>query len=45
MVYDAPVLLEVGAAADLVLGWAIGHQDGASTGMSLIPSFAVGLDE
>jgi len=45
MVYDAPVLVEVGEAARLVLGLAVGSGDGAGGGISRTPALALGLDE
>ena len=45
MVYDAPVLQEVGQAASLVLGLGPGQGDNAGNGNSLLVDFALGLDE
>lgn len=45
MVYNAPVLLEVGDAAHLVLGFPNGIGDGAGTPDSLTMDLALGLDE
>jgi hypothetical protein len=45
MVYNAPVLVEVGQAANLVLGFDPGTGDGAGGGLSMTPALALGLDE
>jgi hypothetical protein len=45
MRYETPVLQEVGRATQLVLGFEQGHGDGAGANMSLVPAFALGLDE
>ena len=45
MVYDAPVLQEVGQAASLVLGIAPGHGDSFGNDLSLLQDLALGLDE
>ena len=45
MVYSAPVLQEVGHAANLVLGFGPGHGDGTGQNYSLVADLALGLDE
>jgi len=45
MTYKAPVLQEVGSAAQLVLGYGPGTGDGMGAGISQIPALAVGLDD
>ena len=45
MVYDVPVLCEVGRAATLVLGFLPAGTDGVGTGVSESPALALGLDE
>ena len=45
MVYDVPVLREVGRAATIVLGFIVAGTDGAGSGLSQPPALALGLDE
>jgi len=45
MAYSAPVLIVVGDAANVVLGFNLGHSDGAGTSFSLTMDLALGLDE
>jgi len=45
MVYDAPVLQEVGTAAALVLGFLPVGTDGVGTGNSRPADLVLGLDE
>lgn len=46
MVYSAPVLLEVGTAANLVLGvFPISGENLGGGGSTQAPTFALGLDE
>ena len=45
MKYNAPVLLEVGQAAAIVLGFLEGGTDNMITYETLDPALALGLDE
>jgi hypothetical protein len=45
MVYDAPVLQEVGQATQLVLGFQVAGSEGAGSGNTRAFDFVLGLDD